>query len=112
MLAAAAVPPPGVPPSEWLYILAAIGTLIATYLVIRSAWKKYIKQRQAEAVEKADSTKAVLGNADATRANTKALEQMSRDITAFMQETRTQLKEHRDELNGHSERIGRLEHPN
>jgi hypothetical protein len=102
---------PSVPPSEWLYIFAAIATLIATYLVIRSAWKKYVKQRQEEAVDKAESTKAMLGNAEATRANTAALEQMSRDVNAFVQETRVQLQEHRAELNGHNERLGRLEHP-
>jgi len=105
MLGEAVTPPPGVPPSEWLYIIAALASILATWLVIRSAWKRYIKQRQAEAVEKAESTKAMLGNADATRENTRALEKMSRDINAFMMETRAQLKEH-------NERIGRLEHPN
>jgi hypothetical protein len=112
MLAAAVAPPPGVPPSEWLYILAALAAILSTWLVIRSAWKKYIRQRQAEAVEKAESTKAMLGNADATRENTKALQKMSEEWKLFAQETRTQLNEHRVELNGHSERLGRLEHPN
>jgi hypothetical protein len=104
MLITAAVAAHAVPPSEWLYILAAIATLVGTVLVIRSAWKKYIKQRQGEAVEKAELSKAILGNMEATRENTAALGKLGADFHDFALETRSQ-------LNGHAERLGYLEHP-
>lgn len=104
MLAEAVAPPPGIPPSEWLYIIAALATIVGTWLVIRSAWKRYIRQRQAEAVDKADSTKAAIGLTEATRENTAALGKLGQDFHDFAIETRAA-------LDGHSERLRRLEHP-
>jgi hypothetical protein len=95
---------PGVPPSEWLYIIAALGTILATCAAIRSAWRKYIRQRQAEAVEKSDLLKAIADNAEATRANTAAMGKLSLDFHDFAGRTQAQ-------LNGYGERIGRLERP-
>lgn len=102
MLTAAAAAPAAVPPSELLYILAALATLIATGLAIRSGWKKYIKQRQQEAVEKAELSRAIHGNADATRENTAELRKLGQDFHDFATDTRAT-------LNGHAERLRNLE---
>lgn len=104
MLATAAAAAPGVPPSEWLYIIAALATLIATVMAVRSAWRKYIGQRQSEAVEKSELSKAFFDNAEATRENTAALNQLGLDFHNFAGRTEAR-------LNGHEERIGRLERP-
>lgn len=100
--APAASPP--VSPSEWLYILAALVTIVTGWLALRSALRKWVGQREKEAVEKADLSKAIMGNIEATRANTEALGKMGQDFHDFATETRSQ-------LNGHAERIGRLERP-
>lgn len=101
---AAATASSGIPPSEWLYILAALATLIGAGLAIRSGLNRYIRQRQDEAVNKADLQRAILSNAEATRDNTIALGKMAQDFHDFTLETRAT-------LNGHAERLGNLEHP-
>lgn len=104
MLATAAAAAPGVPPSEWLYILAALATIVATVLVVRSAWRKYIKQRQTEAVEKSELSQAIFANATATRENTAALGRLGLDFHDFAGKTEAK-------LNGFRDRIDRLERP-
>lgn len=93
-----------VPPSEWLYIIAALATIVCTFFGARAGLNKYIGQRQKEAVDKADLQRAILGNVEATRENTVALTKMATDFHDFALETRAA-------LNGHAERLGHLERP-
>jgi len=101
---AQAAQPAAVSPSEWLYIIAAVVTVVGGGFAIRSGFKRFIKQREQEAVEKAELSKAIVANIEATRANTEALGKMGQDFHDFATETRAQ-------LNGHSERLRHLERP-
>jgi hypothetical protein len=99
----------GVPPSEWLYIVAAIVTIVVAALAVRSGFNRFIKQRESEAVEKAGLSQAIMGNAEAihgnaeaTRENTAALGKLGQDFHDFATETRAS-------LNGHAERLRHLE---
>lgn len=91
-----------VSPAEWLYIAAAIATLIGGAFAVRSAFNRYITQRQEEAVEKAALSRAIHGNAEATRENTAELRKMGQDFHDFAIDTRAT-------LNGHAERLRNLE---
>lgn len=101
VLADSAAPPSGTN-WDWVYVLAAAATIIGGLVALRSAWVRFIQQRQAEAVEKNTLSVAINGNADATRENTLALGKLSADFAALAAETR-------EALHQHDERIVQLE---
>lgn len=92
----------GISPLAVLYGLAALATVTACLLALRSGFRAFIRQRQSEAVEKNDLSKVINGNADATRANTEALGKLGQDFAAFAAETRAT-------IHGLDDRIIRLE---
>jgi nitrogen fixation/metabolism regulation signal transduction histidine kinase len=102
MLIADAAAGGGVSPVEWIYIIGAVLMIVVSSMAIRSGFNRFIGQRQTEAVEKANLSKAIIDGAEATRENTAALTKMGQDFHDFATETRAT-------LNGHAERLRHLE---
>lgn len=105
----------GASAATWLEIAGTVvGTIagvVVAVLMIRSAFRKYVRQQQAEAVEKVDLSRAIHANAEATRENTGAIHAMSEEFRALSEEFRAFARDTRAALNGHAEQLASLRHP-